>query len=351
MARVTIKEIARRAGVSKGAVSYALNGRPGVSEATRARVLQVAAELDWAPNSAARSLSGARSRTVGLVVTRPAETLGAETFFARFVAGVESVLGPRGHGLLLQVVPAAETEEATLRAWARERRVDGVVLLDPRREDPRVGLVAALGLPAVVVGDPTLAGGLPCVWKDDAAAVAAAADHLVARGRRRIGRVAGPEELGHTGIRDAALVAAAARCGATAVVRHTDFGAAAAAAATLELVRGADRVDGLLFDTDLMAVAGLSALLGAGLRVPEDVAVVAWDDSVLCTVTHPQLTAVGHDLLAYGAAVADLLVRQTASEPVVDVEVEAPDLRVRASTGGTGCGVPRRSGCAGTGAA
>ncbi|MEJ5945611.1 LacI family DNA-binding transcriptional regulator [Pseudokineococcus basanitobsidens] len=332
MAHVTIKQIAERVGISKGAVSYALNGRPGVSEQTRARVLAVAAEMDWAPNSAARSLSGARSRTVGLVVTRPAEALGAESFFVSFVAGLESVLGPHGHGLLLQVVPAVEAEQATLHTWARERRVDGVVLLDPRVDDPRVALVGALRMPAVVVGHPSFARGLPCVWKDDAVAVTAAVEHLTGLGHRCLGRVAGPARLGHTAVRDGAFVAAAARRGAAARVRITDFSAAQAAGATLALVRE-DQVTGLLFDNDLMAVAGLSALVGAGLAVPDDVSVVAWDDSVLCHVTHPQLTAVGHDLTAYGAAVADLLVRQAEGEEVADVEVAVPDLRVRASTG------------------
>lgn len=93
MGRVTIKEIARRAGVSKGAVSYALNNQPGVSEATRARVLKVAEELEWVPNRAARQLSAARSETFGLVLARTAKTLSEEPFYMGFVGGVESVLG------------------------------------------------------------------------------------------------------------------------------------------------------------------------------------------------------------------------------------------------------------------
>ncbi|ROP27032.1 LacI family DNA-binding transcriptional regulator [Pseudokineococcus lusitanus] len=335
MARVTIADIARRAGVSTGAVSYALNGRPGVSEATRERVLEVARQLDWHPHSAARSLSGARTRTVGLVVTRPAETLGTESFFIQFVSGLESVLGPSGHGLLLQVVPAAAAEEDTLRTWARERRVDGVVLLDPRVDDPRVPLVRELRMPSVVVGHPSVAGGLPSVWKDDAAAVAAAVDHLVGLGHTRVGRVAGPERLGHTVVRDDAFRDALAASGATGVVRHTDFTGPRAAEATLALAgpdAGAGAPTALLYDNDVMAVAGLSALAGAGRSVPDDVSLVAWDDSPLCHVTHPALTAVGHDLVGYGAAVADLLVRQVRDGDTGPVEVPAPTLRLRAST-------------------
>jgi len=100
MARVTIREIARRAGVSKGAVSYALNGQPGVSAETRARVLKVAEELDWVPNPVARQqLSVARSETFGLILALPAQTLSEEPFYMAFVGGLERVLGGRSYAL------------------------------------------------------------------------------------------------------------------------------------------------------------------------------------------------------------------------------------------------------------
>src|SRR5690348_2758297 len=93
--RPTIAQIAERAGVSIGAVSYALNGRPGVSAQTRQRILRIAQEAGWRPSAAARALSGARAHAVGLVLARPAETLGAEPFFMRFIAGLEGALSAR----------------------------------------------------------------------------------------------------------------------------------------------------------------------------------------------------------------------------------------------------------------
>ncbi|TCO49117.1 regulatory LacI family protein [Kribbella antiqua] len=154
MPRVTIKEIARRAGVSKGAVSYALNNQPGVSEATRARVLRVAEELEWVSNRAARALSAARSETFGLVLARTAKTLTEEPFYMGFVGGVESVLAGRSYALALQVVSDLAEELSTYRKWAAERRVDGVIVVDLRVDDPRIPLLRKLGLPAVLVGDP-----------------------------------------------------------------------------------------------------------------------------------------------------------------------------------------------------
>ena len=152
--RVTIKDIAREAGVSKGAVSYALNDRPGLADTTRERILRIADELGWRPNSAARSLSASRANACGLVLARPARTLAVEGFFPEFLAGVESELSARSIALTLQLAGDVAGEVAVYRRWWAEHRVDGVLLLDLRENDPRIDALAELGLPAVVVGGP-----------------------------------------------------------------------------------------------------------------------------------------------------------------------------------------------------
>ncbi len=152
--RPTIADIANRAGVSKGSVSYALNGRPGVSELTRRRILAIAEEVGWHPNRAARALSAARSGACGLALARPARTLAYEPFFAELLSGIEAELSARQVALMLQIVEDVEAETVALRRWWAERRVDGVLLVDLRMEDPRVPLVEELGLPAVIVGAP-----------------------------------------------------------------------------------------------------------------------------------------------------------------------------------------------------
>jgi DNA-binding LacI/PurR family transcriptional regulator len=332
--RVTIKEIARRAGVSKGAVSYALNGQPGVSDATRARVLKVAEELEWVPNRAARMLSAARSETFGLVLARSAKTLSEEPFYMAFIGGVESVLSGKGYALTIQVVPDLETEQAAYRKWAAERRVDAVMVVDLRVDDPRVPLLRKLDLPAVVVGHPSHAGGLTSVWTDSATAMTAAVDHVAELGHVRIARIAGPPAHGHVSIRDKAFRAAADRLGLSARIVHTDFSADEGATATRELM-AADgvRPTAIIYDNDLMAVAGLGVLNELGLEVPADLTIVAWDDSTLCRITHPTLTAMSHDIVAYGSHVAqhlfDLL---DGAEPTAHLN-STPTLQVRASSG------------------
>ncbi|MGK5548266.1 LacI family DNA-binding transcriptional regulator, partial [Streptomyces sp. URMC 127] len=241
--RPTIKDIARRAGVSESAVSFALNGRPGVSEATRERVRRVAEQLGWQPSTAARALSGEGAATAGLVLARPARTLGVESFFLQLVSGVQEALAARRFGLLFQVVEDLGAECAVYRHWWAERRVDGVLLVDPRAEDPRPGLLDGLGLPAVVVGAPSAAvppgAAISAVRADDTAAMASVISHLHTLGHRRITHIAGLPELAHTRRRMASLRAEAARRGLPDVRSvTTDYSDAQGAEATRRALSG-----------------------------------------------------------------------------------------------------------------
>ncbi|GAB3171874.1 LacI family DNA-binding transcriptional regulator [Myceligenerans halotolerans] len=332
MARITIADIARRAGVSTAAVSYALNGRPGVSDATREQVLEIAAELGWAPSSAARSLSGAHTETVGLVLARAPETLGFESFYMQFVAGIESVLSERDYGLLLQVAPDIDAELRTYRKWRAARRVDGIVMVDPRVPDPRLDLLVGPDtLPAVVVGDPSLSGGLTSVYTDDAAAMRSCVEYLAGLGHTTVGHVTGTPEFGHTHIRDEAFAREAAARSMTTEVRHADYTPAAGASATRDLlVRG--EVTAIVYDNDAMAFAGLGAAHEAGVRVPDGVSLVAWDDSPVCRAAYPQLTALSHDVAGYGAHVARRLFEVMAGERPASYRDSTPVLQVRGST-------------------
>ncbi|GAA2098603.1 LacI family DNA-binding transcriptional regulator [Microlunatus panaciterrae] len=332
MPRITINEIARRTGVSKGAVSYALNGRPGVSEATRERILTVARELGWAPNRTARLLSGSRTDTFGLILARDARTLGLEPFYMEFVAGLESELGDRSYALLLQVTPSLEVELETYRKWSSERRVDAVVVVDLRVDDPRLALLDRLEIPAVFVGDPSVVPGHTCVWTDDRTAMAEAVAHLVELGHRRLARVAGISDFAHVAIRDEAFGLAVERAGVQGTILHADFSGEEGKRATRELVLRDGAPTAILFDNDLMAIASLAALSELGIEVPDDVTLLAWDDSPLCSITHPQLSAMSHDVVAFGAHVARRLFAVLEGAPPAAHLDSTPQFRRRGST-------------------
>lgn len=332
--RVTITDIAERAGVSIGAVSFALNGRKGVSEETRARVVKVAEEMGWAPSAAARSLAEARTETFGLVLARDPSNLGVESFYMRFFAGLEMELSTRGYGLLLQVVPSTDDELARLAKWRSSRTVDGVIMVDLHVDDPRIAIAAQPGaLPTVVVGDPSVAGGLTSVWTDDASSVRSALRYLAELGHRRVARVAGLERLAHTAIRDDAFLAEANRLGLAGELLRTDYTPHQGADVTRAALQSAEPPTAFIYDNDVMAVAGLTVAHELGLEVPTDVSMIAWDDSVLCEHTLPSLTALSHDVVAFGSHVARrLFALIDGAEPGAFLD-STPSLRVRGSTG------------------
>jgi DNA-binding LacI/PurR family transcriptional regulator len=335
--RVTIKDVAARAGVSKGAVSLAFNHKPGLSEATRDRIFLAARELGWSPSLTARTLAGSRVDVVGLAVCRPARVLGLEPWYMEFVSGVQSVLTEHSSSLLLRLVRNMDEEVGVQEAWWRGRQIGGSILVDFRADDPRAAMTERLGMPVVAVGHPSLTGGLTSVWTDDATAVTEAVRYLAALGHRRIARVGGAADLGHTAIRTAAFDEAAgalALAGAWQVA--TDFSGDAGARATRSLLTAApaDRPTAIVYDNDIMAVAGLSVAAEMGLRVPEDVSLLAWDDSQLCRLTHPTLSAMSHDVHGFGAEVARTLlsVITGGAEAAGSHPVPTPVLTPRGST-------------------
>ncbi|WP_067168988.1 LacI family DNA-binding transcriptional regulator [Microtetraspora niveoalba] len=334
MGRPTIADIAERVGVSKGAVSFALNGRPGVAEATRARILQVAKEMNWRPHSAARALGGARAEAVGLVIARPASTLGVEPFFAQLLSGLQAGLSAQSVAMHLMIVEDAEAEMEVYRDWASAHRVDGFIMVDLKVRDPRVEVLEELGVPAVVLGGPGRHGSLSSVWADDREAMLSVVDYLAALGHRRVAHVAGLPEFRHTQRRMRALRDSSRRLGLVdAVSLTTDFSDAEGAAATRALLSRRLRPTAIVYDSDVMALAGLGVAGEMGVRVPDELSVVAFDDSVLTRIAHPSITALSRDTFAYGRKLAEVMLEVVADPGRRrELKTETPRLIVREST-------------------
>ncbi|MFC4615106.1 LacI family DNA-binding transcriptional regulator [Cellulomonas algicola] len=269
---------------------------------------------------------------VGLVLRQPTRLLGLEAFSMQLIAGIEESLSAEGRSLLLHIVGSLDAELATYRRWAEQHQVEAVVLHNLTVDDPRLDALAALGVPAVVVGGPSRDLPVANVFVDNAAEAHEAVDHLVALGHRRLARVTGPHDLAHTRTRTDAFVERCAALGVDGTVVEGDYGEASGAAATRDLLARDPRPTAIVFDNDVMAVAALDVARAAGLRVPADLSLLAWDDSPLARHAAPPLSAMAFDVHALGVQVGDCVLNVVAAGPVRSYTVPPAHLVTRSST-------------------
>lgn len=329
--RPTMADVAKRAGVSSAAVSYALNGQPGVSDATRERVRQAAEELGWVANRAARALVSQRYSVVALVMRRTPDTLALEPFFAPLLAGIEGVLSQADLSLAVRVV--GDDEENVYRTLAQSG-VAGFVLTDLRETDVRPALVKELGTVAVALGLPDQAPGLPTVHLDDRVAICQAVHHLVGLGHSRIAHVTGVPGMVRTRSRIDAVTTAMAEAGlGSPSLERGDFTAQGGFDATKRLFTAtAPPPTAIVYASDVMAIAGMSALADLGVQVPDDVSVTGYDNVPLSPYTSPPLTTVDYDVVGWGRHVAQALLTALDDPSPTHTCLPPGQLVLRAST-------------------
>lgn len=274
---------------------------------------------------AARPAAGA----FGVVLRRPPAARGLQPFHVSLLSGIEETLDRQGAEVLVQMVDHDDEELAAYPRWVAEGVVDAVVLLDLTDGDPRPALLHELGLPGVVLGEAPPGTALPVVEVDNGAAMRLALDQLLALGHRRIARVSGPHQLLHTRARGEAFDAVLRAAGTRGRTLEGDYFATSGDARTRELLARPDRPTAIVYDNDLMAVAGLAVADELGLRVPEELSLLAWDDSSECRLAHPPLSVVSRDIHALGVALARVLLDLHAGAPAGTVQSASARVVVR----------------------
>ncbi|MEV0903096.1 substrate-binding domain-containing protein [Actinoplanes sp. NPDC049802] len=269
---------------------------------------------------------------IGLVLTGSAARVGVEPFFMELIAGMEEALAPLGANVLLLVVPDLDAELATYRRWAEDRTVQAVVVVNLVHDDTRPAFLAGLGLPAVLAGRADTAS-FPRVVTDDAGAMTVAVEVLAGLGHRVIGRVSGPADLVHTADRTAAMFEAAARHGVEARIVEGDYGAESGVSGVQQLLAAAPPPTAVIFDNDVMAVAAEQELIRVGVPVPKRVSLLVHDDSPLCELAVPPLSALSIDVHDHGLSLARAVIATL--DGVEPAEYPGPPIRVlrRGSTG------------------
>ena len=327
MTSPTLEQVAALAGVSRATVSRVVNGSPKVSPAVRAQVERAVAKLGYVPNRAARSLVTRRADSVALVVSEPHRRFFSEPFFAGMVRGVSAALAETG--VQLQLLIAHDVDDrGRLERHVVGGHVDGVLLASLHGDDPLPGTLERAGVSAVLVGRPAGSGPASYVDADNRGGARKAVDHLARRGRRRIAAITGPQDMGVGQDRmDGYLDGRAAAGLADDLVEAGDFTEEGGAAAMGRLLaRPGPPVDAVFAASDLMAAGALRALRAAGRRVPDDVAVVGFEDSAVARYAQPPLTTVRQPIEEMGRQAARLLLAKVAGETggmhlILDVEL------------------------------
>ncbi|WP_206192414.1 LacI family DNA-binding transcriptional regulator [Scrofimicrobium canadense] len=333
--RATIEDVARKAGLSKTAVSFVFNGRSGVSAESQKRIMQAAEELGWRPDARARALSLSQTHVLGLVVKRDPSLLSTDPFFAGFVSGVQMGLAEHNYSLMLQVVSDTEAERLAYQQLVREAKVDGVFLTDLETEDFRPRLLTTLRIPIVVVGPPSHeTENVAAVEMNDAAGVKRAVQHLAALGHKVIGHVSGNDKYVHTRSRRDAWIETLEELGLPqGPYISADFTGEGGARATHELLDLPNAPTAIVYGNDLMAIAGMFAAGDRGLSVPNDLSVIGFDDIPLAPYVTPRLTTVRQNAIEWGRCAALTLIALVENRPFPEFEMPPVEFIVRSSTG------------------
>jgi len=333
MPRVTIADVAMRAGVSKTAVSFAFNNPERLGQATLERVLGVAHDLGYTPHPAARALSMRRSGTIGVLIPQRLSTVFANPFVSELIQGLGELC--EEHDLALLLVPPLD---GSLEAAIRHASVDGFISLGLSPDDRALEVIDALGTPTVLV-DSDDSGVHPVVNVDDHGGAMAAANHLLALGHRRLAVLVLPParaQIAYTPTanrRMAGYRAAIEEAGAPpplAVTAGISVGAGVRAFESLP--SGASRPTGVLVMSDMAAIGVMNAAQTAGMRVPGDLSVVGFDDLPLSAWTNPPLTTVRQPIVDKGRLAARMLIERMNGKSVGSPAPLSTTLIVRAST-------------------
>ena len=305
----TLEEVAELAGVSRATVSRVVNGSSRVSPQAHAAVTKAISALRYVPNRAARSLVTRRTDTLVLIVHERPDTVFEDPFFARVLRGVNAELSATELQLVLLQARGDPQRERALR-YVSNGHVDGVLLISVHGDDPMPAAITEAGIPLVVMGRPLSGGYADYVDADNAAGAREAVRHLVAAGRRCLATVTGPLDMSVGIDRLSGYVDAVHASGmrdAARRVAHGDFTEESGHRAMKLLIDATPEIDGVFVASDLMGIGALRALREASRRVPDDVAVVGFDDAPLAAYADPPLTTVRQPKHEMGRDAAGIL--------------------------------------------
>ena len=329
----TIADIARLAGVSKSTVSRALNDSPLIGQETKAKIRSLARQHNFQINAPARRLSLRKSRTIAFVTHAYHKDFSvADLFGLEIMGGISSGLASREYDLLVIHVDPHDTK------WAHQYfdtgRVDGFILMTSSRKQTHVKALLEIGAPFITWGVPQVKQQKYCsLTGDNFSGGRQATDHLIRIGRQKIGFIGGPLdelEVQHrlAGYEDA--LKDAGRKVDPILLEYGDFSNTSGAEAIRRLLMKVPEIDAVFVNSDLMAIAAMDAIRETGRRVPEDIAVVGYDDLSIAEHSNPPLTTIRQNIPLAGKLLAQNLIEYVQTGMVTNVSIPV-ELIVRKS--------------------
>ena len=326
----TLEEVARQAGVSRSTVSRVINGGSRVSPDALDAVNKAIAELNYVPNRAARSLASRQSHAIALIVPEDTTRFFGDPYFSSIVAGINDRVSESPYMLGLFI--ASDDPEDKAASFVASGSVDGALVVSHHTSDEYLDRIARST--TVVYGGRPMHSRDGDYWVDvdNVEGGRIATRHLVESGRRRIAMITGPPDMRAgverlTGFREVLAEAGLEPVG----VEDGEFSAVGAVAAMTRILDSGAKPDAVFVASDLMARGALGVLEGRGLRVPDDVAIVGFDDSPVAARVTPPLTTVRQPSREQGAVMADVLIRLLSGEDPPPVSMLPLELVVRAS--------------------
>ena len=329
-ARPTLEQVAELAGYSRATVSRVVNGTRRVAPEIQEAIQAAIHELNYVPNPAARSLATQRTDCYAFVITEVESRFFSDEFFPRLLKGLGDELERAGKQLILMLAHDP-SGYAGIEKYAVGGHLDGVILASMHGADPLPARLARAGVPVVLSGRPLGDFDVPYVDVDHRASVREAVTYLISSGRRSIATIAGPQDMvggierldGYREALDAA--------GMLPTMEYGEFTRASGESAMRRLLSDAPSIDAVFVASDLMAAGAMSVIREAGLRIPEDIAIIGYDDIDLAQHCDPPLTTVRQPVAEMGAELARKVIALQAGRTVEAATIMATHLVRRES--------------------
>ncbi len=336
MSNLTLEEIGKMAGVSRSTVSRVVNNHPNVSPKVRRKVERVIKDTGYSPNLAARTLVSQRSYIIGLVIPRSVQVFFGDPYFARLTQGIAQAANLFDYTFSLFLLESREIEERLIPRITRPGFIDGLIIQATSADDYALSSVINGSIPYVIAGTPLDYSNVSYIDVDNVYGASLAVEHLIKLGRKKIATITGPNDVAPGRDRKQGYIQTLNKCGLPVdqkFIIEGDFTEESGYKAAKKLMEC--HPDAIFAASDLMAIGALRAIKEQKLRIPEDIALVGFDDLPPARYADPQLTTVRQPILRFGFAAFELLLKfiddrtLPAQKTLIDVE-----LVVRESCGG-----------------